>query len=343
MGLRQIITLNGVKYDAHTGERLDVSAPSILSPKTTLATEEEKGLKKPTHKKAAPVTTVHRRQQKSSALRRNYLKKPVSNKPVEAERKRPNSRVVRSDQIVRFAPHPKVIKQVNDITQATPIAPSPLMQAALQKAKLKQASAKTQKTPKLSSTEIKNGLIQAAMQKTVSKTDTPHRSVFQKIASKKSHKTTDKFWKLPQIATACMALALFGGYLTYINMPGISIQIASAQSGVEATFPNYNPDGYKFAGPVQYSFGEVKLNFVANGGTHSYTIDQKSSGWNSVAVLDNFVTNDSNGRYEIEAKNGITLYSYDNKVVWSNGGVLYTLKSDAPLSKAQLLDIATSM
>ena len=139
------------------------------------------------------------------------------------------------------------------------------------------------------------------------------------------------------------AIALLGGYLTYINMPGLSVQVASMQSGVSASYPDYKPDGYRFSGPVEYGVGEVTLNFMANGGGKGYKIDQKVSGWNSVAVLDNLVADDSNGRYDIEARNGIILYTYDNKVVWSNGGILYKIESEAPLSKAQLVDIAVSM
>lgn len=341
MGSRQVISLNGVRYDAHTGERLDIN--QIVEPKTLPVTPVIAEPSKRHHQKAASGASVHRRQQKSSALRRNYLKTPTSKTPVQAERNRSTGHVARSSQIVRFAPHPKTIKQVNDISPATPIAPSPHMQLAMQKAHQRTIANNQQNTPRLSSSDIKHGLIQAASHNPTSSPEKKPQSMLQKSLAANTSKSSRSFMRLPQALVACLALALLGGYLTYINMPGLSVKIASAQSGVAATFPNYNPDGYRFAGPIEYSSGEVTLNFTANGGSKGYTIDQKTSGWNSVAVLDNMVADDSNGQYEIEAKNGITLYTYDNKVVWSNGGVLYTIKAEAPLSRAQLLNIATSM
>ncbi|NCU40473.1 DUF4367 domain-containing protein [Candidatus Saccharibacteria bacterium] len=337
MGSRQSITLNGVRYDAHTGERLDsvpVKRDNLMTQPVQVDNDRH------SHKKAAPVTSIHKRQQKSNALRRNYLVKPESKTPVQAERKQSTGHIARSTNIVRFASHPKTIKQVNDISPATPIAPSPRMQAALQRVQ-QQSTIKKQNTVSLSSMDIKHGLIKAAEQKQLVKSN--YKSVINKSQPKTNRKPSRKFFRLPQAIVACFALALLGGYLMYINMPSLSVKIASMQSGVSATFPNYGPDGYSFAGPIEYSPGEVKLVFTANGGGDGYSINQKSSGWNSVAVLDNYVADDSNGRYEIEAKNGIILYTYDNKVVWSNGGILYTIQAEAPLSKVQLIDIATSM
>ena len=342
MGSRQFITLNGVKYDAHTGVRLDQPAKKPV--KSVVSVDKaQTATPRKSHKKAAPGASVHRRQQKSSALRRNYVKNPATQKKsIATEQKRTVGTVKRSSQIVRFAPHPKAIRQVNDIAPATPIAPSPRMQQALQKAK-QQKQITNQSAGQLSSAEIKRGLISAAASKSVARpTKKPVRLVLQKAAATAT-KPAKKSFKLRHTFAVFAAIAMLGGYFTYINMPGLSVRIASAQSGVAASYPDYRPDGYRFAGPVEFSAGEVKLNFTANGGGKGYSIDQKVSGWNSVAVLDNLVAQDSNGRYEIEAQNGITFYTYDNKVVWSNGGVLYTIKSDAPLSKSQLIDIATSM
>lgn len=342
MGSRQFITLNGVKYDAQTGVPLHQQVPKKAETAPVHTVTHEKKSEKTAHSKAATGSTLHRRQQKSVALKRNYVKRPTSQTPVHAEPRRTTGHVARSDSIVRFAPHPKVVKQVNDIVvAATPVKPSPRAQQAYRKIQNTNQSAAVV-VGKLSAAEIKRGLLQEASVRVAKQPAKPVKTVFKKaMVEKKS--AEKKVFKLSRTLAVMLSIALLGGYLTYINMPGLSVSIASAQAGVPATYPNYSPDGYRFSGPVEYKAGEVRLNFSANGGGKGYNIDQKVSGWNSVAVLDNLVAKDSNGQYEIEARNGITLYTYDSKVVWSNGGVLYVISSEAPLSRSQLLDIATSM
>lgn len=126
-------------------------------------------------------------------------------------------------------------------------------------------------------------------------------------------------------------------------MPNLSVRVAAAQAGINAGYPNYHPDGYALAGPVTFSDGRVSMNFKANGGNHTFTINQSKSGWNSDAVLDNYVSPRAGSSYIPYTERGLTIYTYDNNAAWVNGGILYTVEGDAPLSSEQIRRIATSL
>jgi hypothetical protein len=136
---------------------------------------------------------------------------------------------------------------------------------------------------------------------------------------------------------------MFGGYLTYLNMPNISVRVAAMQAGIDASYPSYNPDGYSLSGPVKYTDGRVTLSYNANGGPQNYTINQSRSSWNSDAVLDNYVAPRAGTNYIPYTERGLVIYTYDNNAAWVNGGILYTIEGNAPLSSEQIRRIATSL
>lgn len=141
----------------------------------------------------------------------------------------------------------------------------------------------------------------------------------------------------------CFALVLFGGYLTYLNVPNLSVRVAAAQAGIDASYPGYRPDGYRLDGPVAYSDGEVRMQFAANTGDTGFTLNQTKSSWDSSALLENFVRSESDDEYTTSQEKGITIYSYDGNAAWVSGGILYTIDGDAPLSPDQIRRIATSV
>ena len=138
-------------------------------------------------------------------------------------------------------------------------------------------------------------------------------------------------------------MVLVGGYLTYMNLPVLSVKIAATQAGINATYPDYRPDGYKIDGPVSFTSGQVTINFVANTGTSRFSIKQSKSTWDSSAVLDNVVRPAVGEKYITNQEQGLTIYTYNGNATWVNGGILYNIQGDAPLSGDQLRHIATSL
>jgi len=148
--------------------------------------------------------------------------------------------------------------------------------------------------------------------------------------------------KIFNIFSVGAVLLLIAGYFTYTNMPSLSVRVASAQAGIKATYPEYKPDGYSLNGPVAYSDGEVTINFRANTGNSEFVIEQSKSSWDSSAVK-NKVEKDSKGQFITTEERGLTVYTYGGNASWVNGGILYTISGDAPLSGDQIRRIAASL
>lgn len=142
---------------------------------------------------------------------------------------------------------------------------------------------------------------------------------------------------------ASLAIILLAGYLTYLNLPNISVRVAAIQAGIAANYPSYQPSGYSLNGPVAYSNGKVSMKFAANVGPQDFAINQSKTTWDSSALLENYVQPSSNGQYETLSDGGLTIYVFDSNAAWVNAGILYTIEGDAPLTHDQIRKIASSM
>ena len=140
------------------------------------------------------------------------------------------------------------------------------------------------------------------------------------------------------IAIGLMAI----GSLVYIYMPAVSLAIANTRSGVNATLPEYLPDGYSIQSPVKYKKGEVTTIFYDKLDKQRIKIIQSSSSWDSSAVKAK-AEEDSGDKLLTTNERGLTIFSYGNNATWVNGGILYTITGDAPLSGDQIRRIATSL
>ena len=228
--------------------------------------------------------------------------------------------------VSKFAPHPtaKPVKKSLDI--------APVSHPTVTKAH-SAAIAKNQKRVVKPSSVIKQEAIRDAMERTPSK---PRKQL-------KLKKERTKINRFARTATAALALMLLGGYLTYLNMPALSTRIASSQAGINAKYPSYSPSGYSLSGPVTYTNGMVSMKFAANAGPRDYTITESRSSWDSTAVRENQVQPTAGDNFDTLQANGLTIYTYDSKAAWVNGGILYTIESNANLSPDQIKRIAVSM
>lgn len=316
------ITINGRRYDAHTGLPLeDTKEEALLK-------ESVKAPVKPVQARArvAPSAAVHIAAQKSHTLNRKIVKNPT---PIGTTS--PRQSITKSPSITKFAPRPVVPPKKTPLSpHVSDIAPRP--HPLVQKAHLakKPVQTRTSHTP---AQVLKNESIAAAMAKAPSK----------KQAAKALPRTRSKFARLTSTASVALALLMLAGYFTYLNMPNLSTRIAAAQAGIDASYPEYKPDGYSLSGPVAYGQGQVSMKFAANAGSQSYKIDQAKSSWDSTAVLDNYVKKKAGENYITYNERGLTIYTFDGNAAWVNGGILYTISGDAPLSSDQIRRIATSM
>ena len=321
MSKQGTVTINGQGYDAVTGLPItlqsDITAANAIAPETR-------------HTPTSPATNLHAKIQRSTTLNRKFIKKPT---PVRTTIVGHRSRSVSIDgvkpsahhHVRKFAPHPAGATQAVDIGPVT----HPLV-----------AKAHAQSAAKAAAATISTHTPAAEIKK-----ETLAKAVANAHQTKKAH--MPQFLRQRQRVTgviaATFALVLLGGYFTYINMPSLSVRVAAAQAGINASYPNYHPDGYALNGPVSYSDGRVSMNFKANGSSSAFTVNQSKSSWNSDAVLDNYITPRAGSGYIPYTERGLTIYTYGNNAAWVNGGIFYTIEGDAPLSSDQIRRIATSL
>lgn len=325
MSAKHTISINGRAYDAITG--LPVDGLADEPEQTPTITHAHQVTLPEVHREPAHHSvSVHQQVHKSSTLRRSHLAAPASKVPVSAPQKHASGHVERSAMISHFATHPKPLPKNRSPRMINDIGPA-----------ARKAVTAPSTREQLPSREVKEQLLARASK------EVDHKLAAKHTPEKKKRAPLLKRIRKQHLVAASIAALLLVGYITYLNVPGISVRIAAAQAGINAKYPDYNPDGYSFQGPVAFQQGEVELYFKSNGGGEGYTITQQNSSWNSVAVLDNLVSKESNGDYQINSTEGIIVYTYGTNAAWTNGGVLYTIDGNAPLSSDQLLHIASSM
>jgi len=333
------ITINGRLYDAITGQPV-VTPQSTPAPRAGQKTEHQLrafsdiGPQKTAAKSHPAVQrsshpnahAVHAAPQKSQTLYRKALKKPAA-EPV-AERQQAKAAPQRSPLISKFGANATVHHDMTPQPVAkhdAPIAPAqihPTVAKVMQKQVPK---------PQATGTELKEQLIKERLAE----------------AKPAVNSTPKKAWfkskpRMATVLTVSLALLVLGGYLTYMNLPVISMKVAAARAGVAATLPEYHPDGYSLDGPITYSPGEVDIAYKSNTNDNNFKISQKQSNWDSQGLLDNYVTQQTQN-YLTYQEHGVTVYTFGNKAAWVNGGLLYTLDGSASLSSDQVLRLATSM
>jgi len=312
MQANKTVTINGRMYDAVTGLPVATKPVAKVEP-----------AKKPTVlRRAAQVssTAIHATTQRSKTLNRRAIKKPQVVKRPQPGR---HMDIARSSRVSRFAPHPVIVDEPKKSTPDVAPKTHPAASRALARV------AHTKKAATMSSKDVKDAAIAAALAKPTVKA--------------KQERFNFRISRRFAIITGIAAVLILGAYLTYVNIPSISVDFAASQAGIGATYPQYVPDGYHLNQPVTYSDGQVVLKFQSNSTNTGYTIDQTRSSWDSSAVLDNVVKKAVGDNYVTTQERGLTIYSYDNNAVWVNGGILYTIASTAPLSGEQIRNIATSL
>jgi hypothetical protein len=145
------------------------------------------------------------------------------------------------------------------------------------------------------------------------------------------------------MGSSALALLIVTGFVSYQQIPSLALRVAATRAGVHAQLPSYQPSGFSLKGPIAYTPGEVSLNYKSNSDSRNFKVIQRTSAWNSEALLNNFVTSKQQS-YQTYQANGRTIYIYDgNNATWVDGGVWYQVEGKADLSSDQLLRIANSL
>ena len=341
MASKNYVVINGRAYNTITGMVMD----DIKIEKSEI--EKEQSISK----RGTSVSNIHAAHvQKSSTLNRRHVKMPQRT-PLAAKPQKARVDVKQHVAVKKFStpitskPAPQKIAinrpaETHPVTRRAQQRPlsvntklrkerqplamnnNPLVAVAPQKIE-KPIVAKTSK-------QLKNEAIEKALSNEI-------------ISNKKARRRQKKGGTLRWLNTFSVGFAvmLLGGYLTYLSMPNISIKMAAVQSGIDAKYPGYKPDGYALNGPIKFKSGEVSMKYAYADGSSGYTITQQKSGWNSSAVKEFFSEKHKNPNTTMI--DGLTIYSGGKEAAWVNGGILYQISGDANLSSSQIEKIATSL
>lgn len=148
--------------------------------------------------------------------------------------------------------------------------------------------------------------------------------------------------KPSNVAIAAVALAVMAGWVWAANYPAMTLKLASAKAGIEASLPGYVPPSFALAGPVSYSPGQVTVHFHSANGD-ALTLSQAKTSWDPRSLLENFVTQKTD-KYLAVQDHGLTVYVYNgNQASWINKGIWYTIEGNNQLNREQILKIVDSL
>lgn len=148
------------------------------------------------------------------------------------------------------------------------------------------------------------------------------------------------------LSTASLALAalLVVGFFAYQNAPNLSMRIASARAGIEASLPSYQPAGFGIEGGIAYKPGQIEVSYGSNSDERNYKITQATSSWNSETLVQNYEPLKDTSNYQTIPNKGKTVYVYNgSNATWVDGGIWYRIEGDSKLSSDQLLSVADSL
>ncbi|PID31495.1 hypothetical protein CR983_00900 [Candidatus Saccharibacteria bacterium] len=314
------ITINGRTYDRHTGMPLhDVQVPASSAQPRRHA------------------QTLHRQAQHTKTLNRRYVKQPALAQPRAQAAPQPVPRKKPVTHTISRHAKPAIRPTAKRIIDIPPTV-HPMVQRV-------QAARQPQPNTVVRADAPAAVLKQQAINEALERA--PAHNAPKPPRHRDQQKEPAVFARLWQnrasLAAIGVSAMLLVGYVTYLNMPNLSIRVAAAQAGIEASLPGYKPSGYSLSGPIAYENGEVSIKYAANGGPRTFTLTQARSGWDSSAVLDNYVMPRAAENYTITRDSGLTIYSWDDQAAWVSGGILYTIDGDAPLAVDQIRRMAVSM
>lgn len=285
----------------------------------------------------ADARKVHSSTQRPTTLRRTSTKRPVATAPKAAPANAIQPKKSRPAVSMDIAKSPKINKfNGNKPTGSTSSKPADLvapkhphqLKANQKMNQKKQATAPSKHTPakEIKETEIKKALDSAAATK----------------KPKRVRKSSAKRKKATRITLIAVSLVAVIAIILWINLPSIWIKVAASQTGVEASFPHYRPDGYSLRLPIEAKDNQVKMTFASNQNDTSFTLVQEKSQMDSQAVR-SMVENLSDGQFLTVEDSGLTIFTFNGNAAWVNRGVLYSLAGDAPLPRDTIASIAKSL
>lgn len=361
---QDVIEINGKKYNAVTGRIIkeESATETIKQPAPARATIQKTGVildgfvkQKPTQPRHVQHAT--KAPQKSQTLMRHAVKKPqpLSKAPqlsqrqpitktsytVPHQRQQAAATIQKNPLISRYGDvnhRSSVVKKVQPLSVVAPA--SHTTQAPSRPPATSHVSNQHNQHTSPSRSKATSEHIERALSQATAHQLHPHPAV--KKRRKLAHKLGISA-RAMALSSSVLAGVLLAGFFAIQNVPNLSMRVAAARAGFNATMPSYKPSGFSFKGPINYSAGQVTVTFRSNTDERSYSVTQRESNWNSEALLANYVENE-NKQYQTYIDRGRTLYIYDgSNATWVDNGIWYQVEGNSDMTTDQLVRVASSI
>ncbi len=339
-----VIEINGNRYDAVTGQLLGAVkkiAKQVSRPSNALTID---GFVRKSSQR------VHQTTQRSSTLMRSVVKKPTKLVSAGANlAKRPKARsftespvpasrvraTIKNPKVRRFGYSRGQVASVGEVVQRRPSAAASVSASS--------AVATVRPLPSVidgaSHYHLERLLDQALL-----RADAHKQSLSGRVRNPNAWQSIKAAPRWLSIGASLFVVVLLAGFFAWQNIPIVAMRVASTKAHVNASIPAYTPSGFSFKGPINYSQGQVTVNYAAAANnTKSFSLTQKATNYDSSSVAD--VTLPKNVPVQTSQVNGTTVYIYgpNNDAVWVNHGVQFNISGSAGLNSDQLLRIASSL
>lgn len=162
----------------------------------------------------------------------------------------------------------------------------------------------------------------------------------QKKKQSKKGKGAKKTGIITAIISAIVILLIGAAVAAYFFLPAASFEVANLRADIRGKLPAYTVENYRVSTPVQSSPGQIIVNYKSD--DNEYSLMEQSSTWDSDGVLENKVKPNSKN-YQTLSQKGLTIFRFDKKAIWVNGGILYTISDNNNLGNDQILKIVDSI
>ena len=284
---------------------------------------------------------VRRQVKQSTTLNRKYVRRPARQSDIAVP-------VRRSQKVSRFGTEdarpilsPK--KADLDGVKIEKFSNHPVQNIANNRLRARQQAVVRPAQPrKLTAKELKDQAIKKALRAAEKQTPTLAQQAIDKTPKPKS-KIKFGIGRVV-LALSCAAAAIVAiAYFVNLNMPDISFRVAAMQTGIDASYPGYLPQGFSLSG-ITSENGKITLDFRNATSRQNFAIIEEKSHWDSNALLANFVKPAYGDAYAVVRDRGITIYIDGSNASWVNGGVVYKIEAaSGTLTKKQITSIATSL
>lgn len=329
---KQIIEINGKRYDAQTGKLLGQKSNSATPVSHAAATEgvaldgfvrPPRTQPKPPRDKKHLHNKLSRSPQKSKTLMRPAVKKPS----IKAEK----NQILHGDKPKLPEPHHQRLHRAKNTPKSNQVSRFGRKHVVPSQIVKKSAPMKVA-TPNRSAVQRTTEQFEQAIQEATS-----HLENFVPD-SKSPRKRRFVFAGLTVVSVLVL------GFLGWQMIPSAKVKYAGTRAGFSAQTPGYTPAGYGLNGNIQASSGEVTLSYDSRLDDKGFQIKQNPSNWTSQSLLTNFVIPTYGSNYQVYESGGKTIYINNNSnATWVDGGIWYRVEGNAPLTSDQLQRIVNSL